>query len=239
MDQSWGANEEPEAPRWSGRQILHAALIFDPDFTPEPINYQLPNRRRVPRLPHNEVGVSSQVDIREEDSGLRSTGSDDDAKNKMNNTMETQDKPHAGFISTHQATQSDQLRWDALPYHNGIVLDGKEIKDSIAAELSRQGRENEIGRYLGFIHLIPYYSEDDSSNDSSQSSPPTSVEQDKCCQNGFAVTDEELMLLDYEGTRGRRGNDALYTCTERAKSVGLEECSDEEFEPGGLMRWSQ
>lgn len=238
MDDSFAGHEQADGHRWGGREILHAALIFDPGFTPTPINYQLPKRDR-PSCKETDSRSRSAND-QEKDHG----GSMGNGRNARTYTVDVQGvrlnlQPQLLGKPTHEATPSDHLRWKALPYRNGLSLDGLDIKHDSAMESFKVSPVNASGRFLGFLHIASYHSDDDDSlDDGSFNASVIDDEQNSEHYGRVAVTDEELELLDYDGTRGRRGNDALYTCTGRAASVGPEECSDGDSKTGTRMRWS-
>ena len=132
----------------------------------------------------------------------------------------------------HEASPSDQTRWNALPYQNNalsdrITIDGEFLMGPCWVHVNKEEADGH-----SFFNRHGDYSENRPCNE-------RRVSGDECdgeSKSQFAVTDEELELLDYAGTRGRRrGNDALYSCTGRAASLdrktGSEVRSLEESRP--------
>jgi len=221
------------------RPILHAALIFDPDFKPPTGRYQLP------RLPqplrsradvfHTEIGGTSSSE------GDREEHCENDTEEKRSANALTDaaqerdqsDQPPLQSENTHDPTLGDQTRWDAFSYQHGVSPDLIAVNRGSATKSSEGSSVSKEWEKSGSISI--------SSSKSTDSSLNISVSDDsegRIRRGRFAVTDEERELLDYEGIRGRSGNDALYTCTQRAASTSPQERSDEEFEVNSRTRWS-
>ena len=222
------------------RPILHAALIFDPDFIPPPPTiYRLPRRPRPLSRAANEPKKEHvcPADAEEDDRGLEGRGAASASTAQNPEDIVEQSNKTLQQLFDHlfgdQPTPSNSIRWQTLSSRHETPLHD-ETTSNIDAATSPQASFNSPES-----HSTPIA---DSSYDSNTTSSNTSSSESQQCPPslGFLrVTDEELELLDYDGTRGRQGNDALYTCTDRAASIGHEEMEDRGFETAfRSVRWS-
>ena len=221
------------------RPILHAARIFDPDYLPTPIDYQLHRRSRT---------MEAKADIPVKHTGRRHSSVSDEEQHRGRSVrakcithndpvaaarMNTDYQASPSNFPAREATPSDDTREDSLSYQRGVPF------EEISADIDSALRLWEAS----FIHEggdMKDPLENSSSHLSNCSSDVVMAEgeREENRKGIFAVTEEERELLDYEGIRGRCGNDALYICTERAVSMGPKEFFDKKCQGDLGRRWS-
>lgn len=226
------------------RPILHAALIFDPDFIPPPINYQLPRRPKPSEIAyensHKEsIGrsglVTNEKETRRSEEGTESTAQFSDQGADKSNVIY---HAHSNNAPWHETAPNDHIPPNPLSYQHSDPF--SDLMLEIEAALDTSSEASPIDEEVVGQDSFPNSTYDSSSYNSTKTSQ-TSSQRNSLHTSAFAVTEEELELLDYDGTRGRRGNDALYTCMERTASVDIKECEDEEADlkvRARRVRWS-
>ncbi|KAL6719273.1 hypothetical protein ACLMJK_003512 [Lecanora helva] len=231
------------------RPILHAAHIFDPNFIPAPINYQ--PLQPIPTTDWDEIlnGILEESRSRRrlmanmvEDAGY--VGMMEDGPQFVENVADINNQIPYDALLDRGSFPIQQFNWDTMPNpysmypnnpptytepytyypHFSTFLTPNDFASPLTSPYAPNPPPN-TPAYRSDHYDSGYNSSRSTSNSSIIANPFRSGE--KSPRGRFAPTDEELALLDYEGTRGRRGSDLLYACragqaqSVRVRSVAL------------------
>lgn len=216
-------------PPGANRNILHAAAIFDPNFSPTPTYYQLPprSRRCYGEIGPSNYGLGNQKTHRRNDSGYESgvplfIGDDDEDDDGIDAWCDA-------VLAQGPLVEPNQhiLRPDAPSFRPGVhVVSGSRVEET-RKPFGKAILVQDEGR-----HPVADGFPDNGPRVYSSSIVESGDEQDYIRQGRFAL------VLDYEGITSRLGGGIRDTRSEGAESDADEETYDDQFEEGSRTRWS-